>query len=147
MPTGQWFAYPNGSSEDEGITPEIDGAISSGDFEAFIDAKDYRVININRYIGSQGDHYKQVIYRLLTQTSKPDNFFNILVFPGYGQSELFKIHGCHHWKEIPNSRVFEIQVDYELAVSRWLGESSFNIDAVLAELLEEMRRFEIALSA
>jgi len=147
MPTGQWFTYPNASTKHKGITPEIDGAISSGDIEAFIDAKDYRVINGARCFGSQGDYYKQVIYRLLTQTSTPDNFFNILVFPGYGQSELFKIHGCHHWKEIPNSRVFEIQVDYELAVSRWLGESSFNIDLIIAELLEEMRRFEITLPA
>ena len=142
MPTGQWFTYPKASIEHQGITPEIDGAISSGDFEAFIDAKDYRVINRSRYIGSQGDHYKQVIYRLLTQTSKPDNFFNILVFPGYGQSELFKIHGCHHWKEIPNSRVFEIQVDYEIAVTRWLGESSFNIESKVAKLLSDLRDFE-----
>jgi hypothetical protein len=144
MPMGQWFTYPNVSTKHDGITPEIDGAISSGDLEAFIDAKDYRVINGARF-GSPGDYYKQVIYRLLTQTSNPDNFFNILVFPGYGQSELFKIHGCHHWKEIPNSRVFEIQVDYELAVNRWLGESSFNVESKVAKLLSDLRDFEKAL--
>jgi hypothetical protein len=141
MPTGQWFTYPNTSTEHEGITPEIDGAITSGDLEAIIDAKDYRVINGARF-GSPGDYYKQVIYRLLTQTSAPDNFFNILVFPGYGQSQLFKIHGCHHWNEIPNSRVFEIQVDYELAVTRWLGESNFNIESKVAKLLSDLRDFE-----
>jgi hypothetical protein len=141
LPAGQWFTYPNSSKSNRGIIPEIDGEISSGDLEAFIDAKDYRVINGTRF-GSSGDYYKQVIYRLLTQSSTPDNFFNILVFPGYGQSELFKIHGCHHWKEIPNSRVFEIQVDYELAVTRWLGESSFNIETTVTKLLSELQVFE-----
>jgi hypothetical protein len=33
-------------------------------------------------------------------------------------------------------------VDYELAVTRWLGESSFNIETTVAKLLSELQVFE-----
>ena len=73
----------------------------------------------------------------------PDNFFNILAFPGLGQKELFKINGCHKWAQIPNSTVYEVSVDYELAVSRWLGDVSFSIDSAVHKLLTDLRDFEV----
>lgn len=141
LAAGRWFNYAEVPEEKSGIKPEIDMKISSGDINAFIDAKDYRVINGARH-GSSNDYYKQVIYRLLTETKTPENFFNILVFPEYGQNELFKIYGCHDWNEISNSRVFEIGVDYEIAVSRWLGESKLNVEASIKKLLQDLKSFE-----
>lgn len=142
LPSGQWFSYPIPDQKKTGITPEIDMRISADNMNAFIDAKDYRVINASRH-GTSGDYYKQVIYRLLTESKIPNNFFNILVFPGYGQKNLFEIYGCHDWPEISNSRVFEIGVDYEMATSRWLGESSINIQEAIADLLSNLNTFQM----
>jgi hypothetical protein len=145
LPVGQWFSYPNAAEKKPGITPSIDMQVASGDMNAFIDAKDYRVINGARH-GSSSDYYKQVIYRLLTETDASENFFNILVFPGYGQKELFKVYGCHDWSEISNSRVFEIGVDYEIAISRWLGESGTNIQAAITNLLSDLKTFQVKIN-
>lgn len=145
LPRGQWFAYKTELNTVSGISPEIDGKISSEVYSAYIDAKDYRVKN-SLLFGSPNDHYKQIIYRLLTDKESPENFFNILAFPGLGQKKLFKIHGCHKWTEIPNSTVYEISVDYELAVSRWLGDTSFNINNAVHELLAELKEFDLKIS-
>jgi hypothetical protein len=141
LPKGQWFAYQTPLSETSGISPVIDGEMSSDACSAYIDAKDYRVKG-GLLFGSPNDHYKQVIYRLLTDPDSPDNFFNILVFPGIGQDGLFKIHGCHKWAQIPNSTVYEVSVDYELAVSRWLGDLSFSLDNTVKKLLMDLSDFE-----
>ena len=66
---------------------------------------------------------------------------NILAFPSLGQKSLFSIRGCHHWKEVPGSRVFEVTVDYDLAVKRWLGEISLDVKAEMAALLTEIQNF------
>jgi len=145
LPSGQWFAYQAGLSGISGISPVVDGKISSDVNSAFIDAKDYRV-KAGLLFGSPADHYKQIIYRLLTDKETPDNFFNILAFPGLGQKKLFKIHGCHKWVEIPNSSVFEISVDYEIAVSRWLGDTSFNINHAVHDLLTELKEFDLKIN-
>jgi hypothetical protein len=143
LPKGQWFAYQTPLSEVTGISPVIDGEISSDVYSAYIDAKDYKSKS-GLLFGSPNDHYKQVIYRLLTDPNIPDNFFNILAFPGLGQKELFKIRGCHKWAQIPNSTVYEVSVDYELAVSRWLGDVSFSIDGAVYKLLTDLRDFEVS---
>jgi len=142
LPRGQWFAYQTELHAVSGISPEVDGKISSEVYSAYIDAKDYRA-KTGLLFGSPNDHYKQIIYRLLTDKKSPDNFFNILAFPGLGQKKLFKIHGCHKWAEISNSTVYEISVDYELAVSRWLGDTSFNINNAVHELLAELKNFDM----
>ncbi len=145
LPRGQWFAYEAESYGISGISPEVDGKISSEVHSAYIDAKDYRV-KTGLLFGSPADHYKQIIYRLLTDKECPDNFFNILVFPGLKQKKLFSIHGCHKWTEIPNSKVYEISVDYEIAVSRWLGDTSFNVNNAVCDLLAELSDFESKIS-
>lgn len=146
LPRGRWFAYEAELHGIFGISPEVDGKISSKVHSAFIDAKDYRV-KTGLLFGSPADHYKQIIYRLLTDKESPDNFFNILAFPGLEQKKLFSIHGCHKWAEIPNSTVYEISVDYEIAVSRWLGDTSFNINNAVHELLDELKDFESKIPA
>jgi hypothetical protein len=145
LPKGEWFAYQTELNAVSGISPEVDGKISSEVYSAYIDAKDYRV-KTGLLFGSSNDHYKQIIYRLLTDPEAPDNFFNILAFPGLGQQKLFKIHGCHKWAKIPNSIVYEISVDYELAVSRWLGDTSFNINHAVHALLAELKEFDLRIS-
>ena len=142
LPRGRWFAYQTELRSISGISPVVDGKLSSEYFSAFIDAKDYRV-KTGLLFGSPADHYKQIIYRLLTDKNSPENFFNILAFPGLGQKKLFKIHGCHKWTEIPNSTVYEISVDYEIAVSRWLGDTSFNINNAIHELLVDLKEFDL----
>ncbi len=72
---------------------------------------------------------------------------NILAFPCLGQKSLFEIRGCHHWKEIEGSRVFEVTVDYDLAVKRWLREISIDIKAEMAGLLNALRDFTDKLGA
>lgn len=84
--------------------------------------------------------YKQIIYRQLA-TSENSTVVNILAFPSLGQKSLFVIHGCHHWKEIQGSRVFEVTVDYDLAVKRWLRETSLDIKAEIGALLSELQKF------
>lgn len=141
LPAGKWFSYDRIPEYFSGISPRIDGKICTPEFSAYIDAKDYRVGT--GLFGVAGDHYKQIMYRLLTDVSDPNSFFNILIFPGLGQKKLFEIHGCHRWDEIPNSTVYEISVDYEIAVSRWLGDSSFDIEHAVNELFKELKIFEL----
>ena len=140
LPAGEWYGWPNASAN-KGMQPEFDIRLESGDADVLVDAKDYRLLNGSKWQGSNGDHYKQIIYRQLLATRKDLKVLNILAFPSLGQRTLFAIRGCHHWKEIEGSRVFEVTVDYDLAVKRWLGETSLDIKTELAALLEELRKF------
>jgi hypothetical protein len=141
LPSGEWFAYPYELNSILGITPRIDGRLMSEEYSAYFDAKDYP-IKKQRLFGSSSDHYKQIIYRLLTDTKRPDNFFNILAFPGVGQKDLFEIHGCHKWLDIPNSEVFEIRIDYELVVSKWLGDSRIDMNSLVKKLMIDLKNFK-----
>jgi hypothetical protein len=123
------------------MQPEFDVLLQSGDADVLVDAKDYRLLNGSKWQGSNGDHYKQIIYRQLLASPKDTNIVNILAFPSLGQKSLFAIRGCHHWKEIPGSRVFEVTVDYDLAVKRWLRETSLDVKGELAVLLDGLRKF------
>lgn len=140
LPTGEWYAWPN-SSSGEGITPVFDIRLANGTSEVLVDAKDYRLLNSKKYYGSSSDHFKQIIYRQLLTTPKTSNVVNILAFPNLGQKKLFAIRGCHHWKEIPGSRVFEITVDFDLAIKRWLREASIDVNKEMEDLLAELNQF------
>jgi LlaJI restriction endonuclease len=146
LPKGKWYEFPSVDPHLKGgIGPEIDVRIKSDNGNAIIDAKDYRVVNGARLQGSSSDHYKQVIYRLLLKPEEQSKTLNILVFPGISQGRLFQINGCHHWTEIPNSRVFEVSVDYEIAVKRWMGEIALDTSAEVSSLLKSLREFETIL--
>jgi hypothetical protein len=140
LPTGRWYDYPLEGHKD-GITPSVDGIIRSNGTNAIIDAKDYRVINGSRW-GHANDYYKQVIYRILMDAKESGIGFNILAFPSINQGRLFRIKGCHEWSEIGNSRVFEILIDYEIAVKRWLGETHLNLKDELQLLIDELNEFQ-----
>ena len=140
LPAGEWYGWPEASAK-KGMQPEFDIRLVSGDADVLVDAKDYRLLNGSKWQGANGDHYKQIIYRQLLATPKDSKVVNILAFPSLGQKTLFAIRGCHHWKEIDGSRVFEVTVDYDLAVKRWLRETSLDIHAEMAALLEELRQF------
>jgi hypothetical protein len=122
------------------MQPEVDIRLVSGGDEVLIDAKDYRVLNGSKWQGSNGDHYKQVIYRQLLST-RSSQVINILAFPSLGQKKLFAIRGCHHWKEIQDSLVFEVTVDYDLAVKRWLRETPLDIKEEIEMLLRDLIEF------
>ena len=128
LPAGEWYGWPDASAK-KGMQPEFDIRLETGDSDVLVDAKDYRLLNGSKWQGSNGDHYKQIIYRQLLDARKDSNVVNILAFPSLGQKTLFAIRGCHHWKEIEGSRVFEVTVDYDLAVKRWLRETSLDIKA------------------
>jgi hypothetical protein len=140
LPAGAWYGWPDASAN-KGMQPEFDIRLESGDADVLVDAKDYRLLNGSKWQGSNGDHYKQIIYRQLLATPEGSKVVNILAFPSLGQKSLFAIRGCHHWKEIEGSRVFEVTVDYDIAVKLWLRETSLNIKAEIAALLEALRKF------
>jgi hypothetical protein len=140
LPVGEWYGWPDASAN-KGMQPEFDIRLESGDAHVLVDAKDYRLLNGSKWQGSNGDHYKQIIYRQLLAAPKDSKVVNILAFPSLGQKTLFAIRGCHHWKEIEGSRVFEVTVDYDLAVKRWLRETSLDVKTEMAALLEELRMF------
>jgi hypothetical protein len=146
LPTGEWYEWPN-SSIKRGMQPEYDIRLESGEADVLIDAKDYRLLNGSKWQGSNGDHYKQIIYSQLLTESKDAIVFNILAFPSLGQKSLFAIRGCHHWKEIKGSRVFEVTVDYDLAMKCWLREISVDIKKEMATLLNDLKKFSDKVSA
>src|SRR5262249_22418369 len=100
-----------------------------------IDAKDYRVINGSLLLGSAADHYKQIVYRALLEGRTSGQPINILAFPSIGQTSLFVLRGCHYWSMIRQSTVFEVLVDYELAIKHWLGEATIPVEAAFQTLL------------
>ena len=140
LPAGEWYGWPDASAN-KGMQPEFDIRLERGDADVLVDAKDYRLLNGSKWQGSNGDHYKQIIYRQLLAAPKDSKVVNILAFPSLGQKSLFAIRGCHHWKAIQDSRVFEVTVDYDLAVKRWLREISFSVKDEIAVLLDELRKF------
>jgi hypothetical protein len=140
LPAGEWYGWPDGLAN-KGMQPEFDIRFDGGEADVLVDAKDYRILNGSKWQGSNGDHYKQIIYRQLLAAPKDSKVVNILAFPNLGQKTLFAIRGCHRWKEIEGSRVFEVTVDYDLAVKHWLREASLDIKVETAALLEELRRF------
>jgi hypothetical protein len=123
------------------MQPEFDIRLHSGGTDVLVDAKDYRLFNGSKWQGSNGDHYKQIIYRQLLTVPVDSKVVNILAFPNLGQRKLFAIRGCHYWKEIEDSRVFEVTVDYDLSVKHWLRESPLDIKQEIAALLEEIHGF------
>ena len=140
LPPGKWYGWPD-SNGLKGMKPEFDILLESGDTDVLVDAKDYRLLNGAKLQGSAGDHYKQIIYRQLLPAREGAKVFNILAFPSLGQESLFAIRGCHHWDEIQDSRVFEVTVDYNLAINCWLREISLNIKMEMDALLTELQRF------
>ncbi len=146
LPSGEWYGWPDASAN-KGMQPEFDIRLESGGADVLVDAKDYRLLNGSKWQGTNGDHYKQIIYRQLLATQEDSTVVNILAFPSLGQKSLFAVRGCHDWKEIRGSRVFEVTVDYDLAVKRWLRETSLDIDGEVAALLEELRKFSDKIEA
>jgi len=87
--------------------------------DSIIDAKYKRVVRGTR-CGSAGDHYKQIIYALLSEHDRKGLLFNVLLFPASGYKETFTLLGCHRWVSIQNSDVFEVAVDIETIANSWL---------------------------
>ena len=140
LPPGQWHPWPS-AANDKGMQPEVDIRLKSRGTEVLVDAKDYRLINGSKWKGSNGDHYKQIIYRQLLDNPIESLVVNILAFPNLGQKSLFEIKGCHYWKEIPGSAIFEVTVDYDLAIKCWLREISLDIAEELSSLVQELNSF------
>lgn len=140
LPAGEWHGWPEASIK-KGMQPEFDIRLESEDADVLVDAKDYRLLNGSKWQGSNGDHYKQIIYRQLLASSSESHALNILAFPSLGQSSLFVIRGCHRWKEIEGSRVFEVTVDYDLAIKHWLREISLDLKLEVDALVAELQKF------
>ena len=104
---------------------KVDFQIENPIADALVDGKDYQIHNGSTKLGSAADHYKQIIYRQLTKPPHPDRFYNVLMFPSIDQEKLFELVGCHRWKDISNSRVFEVTVDYDTITKHWLGEERY----------------------
>jgi hypothetical protein len=140
LPAGEWRSYPIGVAA-KGKVPELDILFSEAGTDVIVDAKDYRVLNGSKMLGTGSDYYKQVLYRLLLPVAEDAGVLNILAFPSVGQSSLFSIRGCHSWRQIPRSRVYEVTVDYDLATKLWLREVTVNVSEELSSLLMSLRSF------
>ena len=140
LPAGKWHVWPDGAT-DKGMEPEFDIRLDSCATDVLVDAKDYRVFSGSKLQGTNSDYYKQIIYRQLLVPPKRSKVVNILAFPRLGQRTLFGIRGCHHWDEIEDSRIFEVTVDYDLAVKHWLREASLDINTEIADLVNKIRSF------
>ena len=146
LPVGQWCTYPAGPTKN-GIGPVLDILLEGPDADVIVDAKDYRVLNGSKLLGSPSDYYKQIIYRLLLSKDQSRDVLNILAFPGLGQKELFEIKGAHSWADLAGSRVFMLTVDYDLATKAWLGEVSMDVPSAMREVVGRLRSFEKLLSS
>ena len=146
LPAGKW--HPVSGVEKGGIKPEVDFQIGNPTPEALVDGKDYRIFNGSTRSGSAADHYKQIIYRQLTKPSSSEHFLNILMFPSIDQDKLFNLEGCHRWEDIPDSKVFEVTVDYTRITKFWLGEerTSRPVSQDLKLLLDEIKVFDSSIS-
>ncbi len=140
LPAGEWYGW-NDTSFNKGMQPEFDILLETKDSHFLIDAKDYRILNGSKWLASTGDHYKQIIYRQLLATKKEKKVLNILAFPSLGQKSLFMVRGFHHWKEISGSCVFEVTVDYDLAIKCWLREISLDVKGEIDLMLNELEKF------
>jgi hypothetical protein len=140
LAAGEWHPW-GATSAIDGIRPEIDIRFSENDVDVLVDAKDYRLINGSRWMGSSGDYYKQLIYEKLIAKSGGSTTLNILAFPCTQQPSMFSIRGCHLWREIPSSRVYEISVDYDLSIKTWLKETSLDMRNEIDTLVCKLREF------
>jgi hypothetical protein len=150
---GKWFDYDKSAKKftggkDKGIKPEVDFKLGEPT-QALIDGKDYQIFNGTSSFRKGSDHYKQIIYRKLVKPDYPDEFLNVLMFPSIDQGTLFEIQGFHEWKEIKDSRVFAVTVDYDRITKHWLGEqrSLRPISEELDRLLAELRKFAPSISS
>lgn len=145
LPAGRWYPFPKKGSLN-GIAPTIEIRVHTLSEDALVDAKDYsqdlRVINGFAWMGSQGDFYKQVIYRLLLDANERKRTVNMLAFPGNNSGRLFDVRGCHVWPSIESSQVFEVLVDYDTAVRHWLGEEKRDSKEEVGELIKTLRSAE-----
>jgi hypothetical protein len=142
---GQWYEWPTGISS-KGMQPEFDIRLKTGCADVLVDAKDYRLFNGAKWQGTNGDHYKQIIYGQLLGSPLDTRVVNMLAFPSMGQENLFAIRGCHVWKEMQGSCVFEITVDYDLALKRWLREMTLDVFSEFSSLTQSLREFMDRLS-
>lgn len=147
LKTGKWISWPE-KRPMAGITPEADLVLEKPVL-TIIDAKDYRIFNgsplLGTRLGDPSDHYKQVIYRTLLETKSGEPATNILAFPSVEQKSLFLLNGCHYWDNLEKSPVFEICVDYNLAVRRWLGEIRLDVASEFEKLSKEIAILQASL--
>lgn len=126
---GRWLAV--GGTDAPGIRPEADAVRRiehpAGPIRFVFDAKDKRVRAPKRS-GSEADHYKQAVYGLLAAAGR-ERVVNVLLFPEVGRPEPARLLGVHDWvwprlRRLPETRVYEVAVDYERLAREWVGSRS-----------------------
>lgn len=135
LPSGRWRAHRGKSTP--GIAPKPDfGFRFEADGEkrlAIFDAKDKVVAAAGRS-GSEQDHYKQILYRLVGDYDAP--VCNTLLLPtlDHGERSPFIPLGGHGWDGRPETFVHEIGVDYPAVCSAYLAGGRLDPSCVLAAL-------------
>lgn len=141
LETGLWIDA-NSDSTKPGITPETDIKVSNAPVDVLLDAKDYRLLSAPPF-GSPNDYYKQIIYAELFRPKKNRKkvFLNFLLFPSSNRGgNLFNLLGCHYWKSLENSIVFDVTVDYERIVDHWLGRSRLDVGSHISLLFGQAEK-------
>lgn len=122
-----------------GIAPKPDfGFRFEADGEkrlAIFDAKDKVIAAVGRS-GSEQDHYKQILYRLIGDYDTP--VCNTLLLPTldlWDQSP-FSLLGSHGWDDRPETLVHEIGVNYPAVCSAYLAGGRLDPSPVLVTLTQ-----------
>lgn len=108
----------------DGIRPIPDVLLLIDSNSKLMTIMDGKYYNINN--ASAQDHYKQIIYSKLLKTAGWNINYNIIVFPIMNQkySKMINEIGIHHWENFNNSKVYEIEIDYDFLAKIYIGEIS-----------------------
>ncbi|WP_379923301.1 LlaJI family restriction endonuclease [Erythrobacter sp. R86502] len=136
MPSGEWRSQ--GDAPSRGIAPKPDfgfmASIGSEKRLAIFDAKD-KPVSLGERSGTEQDHYKQIVYRMLGKFASP--VWNALVFPSVdlvGDGGSFVALGSHVWADHPGTMVHEIAADYPTVCQAFLAGRRLDPTPVLCDL-------------
>lgn len=135
LPEGKWVTHDGTLSR--GVRPRIDfsyGPDPKRGITIIFDAKDKKVQAVGRS-GSEQDHYKQIIYALLSGISMVES---ALVFPTLqAESAAYPLRpiGCHEWAQLAGSRVHEVAASYVAICNAYLERRRVDPAVLLNSLL------------
>ena len=139
LSAGRW--QPKTGRAEPGIRPRVDFALSNvGDNGAItiFDAKD-KPVQSGRRSGSEADHYKQILYALL---SGREGVRSVLMFPTLDPLPRDgPLHwlGSHRWRVIADSMVHEVSAQYAECCRAYVSGRTVDPSA----LIESLRLHEI----
>jgi hypothetical protein len=149
---GDWYDARR-RAQSGGIRPRSDfGRLLDGPTRKvflLFDAKDKPISDAGRRSASEGDHYKQIVYRQLVRNGPPATVYNILCLPqlSSGQAEVFEVLGRHSWDGWPESYVWEVGIDFETAASAYLRDATWDAEGISWSIIQRIESISQRLPA